>query len=196
MQAGRGRYQSHLRRLPEFEETAQSKVFSNDAFGYWKVTVERPLRLKGIEPDRIYSPKELKALRESTERSDDAPPVIKRIHKRGTSADPIHGLFARIIDGKQVVVEYEADPDLRDTEQVPLLEDGGIDVFMRREVLPHANDAWYVPGSEKIGYEISFTRYFYKPQPLRTLEEIRADILALEQETHGLLAEIVGAPGK
>ena len=54
-------------------------------------------------------------------------------------------------------------------------------------------DAWYQSDSVRIGYEISFTRYFYKPQPMRTLEEIRADILALEQETEGLLEEIVGA---
>ncbi len=49
-----------------------------------------------------------------------------------------------------------------------------------------------MPDSVKIGYEISFTRYFYQPQPLRTLEEIRADILALEQETEGLLDQIIG----
>ena len=90
------------------------------------------------------------------------------------------------------MVEYEPDPDLRDTEQVPLLEEGGIEAFLRREVLPHAPDAWYDPDSVKTGYEISFTRYFYKPQPLRTLEEIRADILALEKETEGLLGEIIG----
>ncbi|UHD15229.1 hypothetical protein [Thiocapsa bogorovii] len=56
---------------------------------------------------------------------------------------------------------------------------------LRREVLPHAPAAWYVPDSVKIGYEISFTRYFYKPKPLRTLEEIRVDILALDRETRG-----------
>ena len=90
------------------------------------------------------------------------------------------------------MVEYEPDPDLRDTEQIPLLEEGGIEAFLRREVLPHAPDAWYDPESVKTGYEISFTRYFYKPQPLRSLEEIRADILALEKETEGLLGEIIG----
>jgi type I restriction enzyme M protein len=89
-------------------------------------------------------------------------------------------------------VEYEPDSDLRDTEQVPLLEEGGIEVFLRREVLPYATNAWYDPESVKTGYEISFTRHFYKPQPLRTLEEIRADILALEKETEGLLGEIIG----
>jgi pullulanase/glycogen debranching enzyme len=72
------------------------------------------------------------------------------------------------------------------------LKAGGIEAFLRREVLPHAPDAWYDPASVKTGYEISFTRYFYKPQPMRTLEEIRADILALEKEAEGLLGEIVG----
>jgi type I restriction enzyme M protein len=113
-----------------------------------------------------------------------------------TYANPLPGLFAAAIDGKPAVVEYEPDPDLRDAEQVPLLEDGGIEAFLRREVLPHAADAWYIPDSVKTGYEISFTRYFYKPQPLRTLEEIRADILALEKETEGLLGEIVGGGAK
>lgn len=87
-----------------------------------------------------------------------------------------------------------ADDVLRDTEQIPLQEEGGIDMFLRREVLPHAADAWVKADSVKIGYEISFTRYFYKPQPMRSLEEIRADILALEQETEGLLGEILGEP--
>jgi type I restriction enzyme M protein len=175
-----------------FEETEQSKIFPNAALGYWKVTVERPLRLKGIDPDRAYTPKEIKALKETAERAEDAPPVIKKIHKKGAVADPLRGLFAATIGGKPVLVEYEPDTDLRDTEQVPLLEDGGIVAFLSREVLPHAPDAWYVPDSVKIGYEISFTRYFYKPKPLRTLEEIRADILALERETEGLLGEIIG----
>jgi len=176
----------------KFEETEQSKLFPNFAFGYWKVTVERPLRLKGIDPERAYSPKEIKALKENAERADDAPPVIRKIHKKGTAADPLRGLFEATIAGKPVVVEYEPDPDLRDSEQVSLLEEGGIEAFIRREVLPHAPDAWYVADSVKTGYEISFTRYFYKPQPLRTLEEIRADILALEKETEGLLGEIIG----
>ena len=72
------------------------------------------------------------------------------------------------------------------------MEDGGIDAFLRREVLPHAADAWFDPVSVKTGYEVSFTRYFYKPQRLRPLEQIRMDILALEKETEGLLGEIIG----
>ena len=175
----------------KFEESEQSKIFPNAAFGYWKATVERPLRLKGIDATRAYSPKEIKALRETAERDESAPPVIRKIHKKGTAPDPLRGLFATTINGKPAVVEYEPDGDLRDTEQVPLLEDGGIEAFIRREVLPHVPDSWYDPESVKTGYEISFTRYFYKPQPLRTLEEIRADILALEKETEGLLDELL-----
>ena len=91
------------------------------------------------------------------------------------------------------MVEYEPDSELRDTEQVPLKEQGGIDAFFAREVLPHAPDAWIAHDKTQIGYEISFARYFYKPAPLRTLAEIRADILKLEQQTDGLLQKVVGS---
>ena len=176
----------------EFKETEQSKIFDNAAFGYWKVTVERPLRIEGTDPNRVYKAAEIKKLKESCERSETAPPVIKKIHKRGTKVDPLRGRFEATVNGRPAVVEYEPDTDLRDTEQIPLQEEGGIEAFLQREVLPYAADAWYQPGSVKIGYEISFTRYFYKPQPMRTLEEIRADILATEKETEGLLGEILG----
>ena len=175
-----------------FKETEQSRIFDNAAFGYWKVTVERPLRVEGADPDRSYKAAEIKQLKENGQRSDTAPPVIRKIHKRGTEADPLRGLFEATVKGRPVVVEYEPDTDLRDTEQIPLQEEGGIEAFLRREVLPYAPDAWYQPDSVKIGYEISFTRYFYKPQPMRSLEEIRGDILALERETEGLMDEIIG----
>ncbi|WP_298575457.1 class I SAM-dependent DNA methyltransferase [uncultured Luteimonas sp.] len=176
-----------------FQEGEQSKIFDNAALGYWKVTVERPLRLVGIDPDRAYKPAEIKKLKETAERGESAPPVIRKVHKKGVKADPLRGLFAATIEGKPAVVEYEPDTDLRDTEQVPLLEEGGIEAFLQREVLPYAADAWYVADSIKTGYEVSFTRYFYKPAPLRTLDEIRADILSLERESDGLLADIVGS---
>ena len=175
-----------------FAETEESKIFENAAFGYWKLTVDRPLRLKGIEADRIYKAKEIKDLKDTCERDETAPPVIKKVHKKGTTPNPLHGLFETTIGGKPAVVEYEPDSDLRDTEQVPLLEEGGIDAFLRREVLPYAPDAWYDESSVKVGYEISFTRYFYKPTPMRSLEEIRADILKVREESEGLLDEIIG----
>ncbi len=229
-----------------FEDTEQSKIFSNEAFGYWKVTVERPLRLTvDLSPESRHSFREacrhakeeplsnvvdrvavefgpgphrdfnlfmsavvadadahgvkLTAKRKTllktslASRNETAEPVIKAVHRTGTAGpDPLRGLYPVTIDGKPAIVEYEPDTDLRDTEQIPLLEAGGIEAFLRREVLPYAPDAWYAPDSVKIGYEISFTRHFYKPHPLRPLEEIRADILALERETEGLLAGIVG----
>ena len=175
-----------------FEESEHSKIFDNATFGYWKVTVERPLRIAETDPNRAYKAAEIKLLRQHGTRSEDAPPVIRRIHKRGTEADPLRGLFETTVNGMRTVVEYEPDSDLRDTEQIPLQEEGGIEAFLRREVLSYDSDVWYQPDSAKIGYEISFNRYFYRPQPMRTLPEIRADILALERETGGLLADILG----
>lgn len=229
-----------------FEESEQSKVFPNAAFGYRKVTVERPVRLSvdlnpaacaafretcseageeqlaalvekaaeklGAGPHSDFnaflasfktlagkagvklSAKRLKFLKDKLARkAETAVPLIKKIHKAGKAeADPLRGLFEATVDGKLCVVEYEPDTELRDTEQVPLLEAGGIEAFIRREVLPHAPDAWIDEASVKTGYEISFTRYFYKAKPMRTLEEIREDIFALEKETGGLLDEIIG----
>lgn len=177
----------------DFEQSEQSRIFNNSEFGYWKVTVERPLRVTGIDPDRAYNAKEIKAFKEAGRVSADGHPVIKRIHKSGKAQpDPINGLFPATIGGKSVVVEYEPDAALRDWENVPLLEPGGVQAFIEREVLPYAPDAWIEAEKTQIGYEISFTRVFYKPQPLRTLEQIRADILSLEQETDGLLPQVVG----
>ncbi len=177
-----------------FKPSRQSKIFKNAAFGFYKLTVKRPLRIADIDPNRVYTPREIKALKETQKRAKNAPPVIKKIHK--ARPEPLYGLFPTTIHGKAATVEYAPDPRLRDTEQVPLLEKGGIKAFLKREVLPYSTDAWYLKDSVKIGYEISFTCYFYKPQPMRTLQEIRADILALEQEGGGLLAEVIGEPSR
>ncbi len=229
-----------------FEENEQSKIFPNAGFGYWKVTVERPLRLQvalseknrtrfretcsaanedplanlidratadiGVGPHDDYNSfhaaivslaktssvkltaKRHKLLQSSlAQRYEGAAPVVRKIHKPGSvKSDPVRGLFELTIGKKRSVVEYEADSELRDTEQVPLLEEGGIESFIHREVLPHAPDAWFDESSVKVGYEVGFTRYFYKQQPSRPLEVIRADILALEKKTEGLLEEILG----
>ncbi len=200
------------------EETPDSKIFDNADFGYWKITVERPLRLiTQITLERLTLFKEtadprladlaerlhtllgnelhrdwnsvrqlleaeakkhffplkrndLKALRDAfTEKDEDAERVIERQTKTETV--------------------YEVDPDLRDTENVPLKDT--IEDYFAREVHPHVPDAWIDDEKTAKGYEISFTKYFYKYQPLRTLEEITANILALENETEGLLHRIV-----
>lgn len=83
----------------------------------------------------------------------------------------------------------EPDSELRDYENVPLKEDIG--EYFKREVLPHVPDAWIDHKKTKVGYEINFTRYFYKYKPLRGLNEIKMDILALEKETDGLLQEVM-----
>ena len=128
-------------------------------------------------------------------RDETAPPVVAKRTKVKAGEHFEQGLDGAFLEqaGKdRFMVEYEPDTDLRDTEQVPLTEAGGIDAFFQREVLPHSPDAWIDMDATKIGYEISFARYFYKPEPQRTLEEIRADILRLERTTDGLLKKIVG----
>ena len=227
-------------------ETVHSKRFPNAAFGYWKLTVDRPLRLAtDLSPERLarfdtvcakakeeplaklvrrvaetlgagphldfnvvmaaceadaearnlkLTAKRKKLLQsELTDIHEAAAPVIRKVHKPGkATAHPLHGRYAVELDGKPHVVEYEPDTNLRDSEQVPLLEDGGIEAFFRREVSPYTPDAWIDSDKTRIGYEISFTRHFYKPAPMRTLQEIKAEIYALERETEGLLEEIVG----
>lgn len=81
------------------------------------------------------------------------------------------------------------DTSLRDSENIPLKED--IKTYMKREVLPHVPDAWIDEKKTKVGYEINFTKYFYEYKPLRSLQEIRADILALEEQTNGLIKEVI-----
>lgn len=127
-----------------FEENEYSKIFDNNEFGYWKVTVLRP----------AYN--------------ED-------------------GSIQKYKKGKPVV-----NKELTDTEQIPFTYEGGIETFFEKEVKPFAPDAWIDEKQTKIGYEISFTKYFYKSIQLRTLEEITADIRSLEEETDGLLAEIIG----
>jgi type I restriction enzyme M protein len=211
-----------------FEETEQSKIFPNEAFGYWKVTVERPLRLTSdlTDPNRarfrqmcadtgdealanladrlaarlgstpqtdfntFMAYAEEDAARHSLKLTGARLKLLETgLAQRDPAAAPV--LRKRRNAGKQGA-GYEPDPELRDTEQIPLLEPEGVAGFIRREVLPYAPDAWVDEDATKIGYEISFNRYFYKPQTMRTLEEIRADILALERETDGLLDEIIG----
>jgi type I restriction enzyme M protein len=154
-------------------------------YNLFRDRVDAALKKAGIKLTAADLKQILKAV---SWRVETAPPVNAKVHKPGKAkADPLRGLFEATVDGKLAVVEYEPDSDLRDTEQVPLLEDGGIEAFIRREVLPYTPDAWIKGDATKIGYEISFTRHFYKPQPLRTLEEISADILAIEKEAEGLL---------
>ena len=90
---------------------------------------------------------------------------------------------------KDEYITYEAESDLRDTEQVPLRE--SIYDYFVREVKPHVEEAWINLDSVKIGYEISFNKYFYKHTPLRSLEEVKEELLNLEKQADGLLHDIL-----
>ena len=129
----------------------------------------------------------------------EAAPVIKKEH-RANSKD-INNLLAtfgvpeeRLTDygymaaKKSVYVEYEADSDLRDSEKIPVKED--IYGYFQREVRPYVDDAWINLPSTKIGCEISFNKYFYKPTPLRSLEENERDILALDEKSQGFIRSL------
>ncbi|MDJ1371677.1 type I restriction-modification system subunit M [Gulosibacter molinativorax] len=180
-----------------YDDPDHSKVFDGVDFGYTKITVERPLRIAGIDPNRVYSAKEIKQLKEHGVRDESAPPVIRKALPFAATMDPLYGRYEAEVGGRMRVVEYEPDTELRDTEQVPLTEPSGdyadgVEAFFRREVEPYAPDAWIDDSKTKVGYEISFTRHFYKPAPMRTLAEIQADIRALEAETEDLIAEIAG----
>jgi len=204
-----------------FKETEHSKLFPNAAFGYWKIVVERPLRLAiHVTPPKLAtfkadaSEKQHKAADLLAGIAGGAKPHLdfNAIHQRFASAMKKADIKLRAPDLKALyaaftfkeeaaepvikkktkdVIEYEPDTDLRDTEQVPLLEDGGIEAFFQREVLPHVPDAWIDHAKTQIGYEISFTRHFYKPTPLRSLDVIKADLEALQAEADGLLDAIV-----
>ena len=145
--------------------------------------------------DKLGAPEKKAIYKAVSWRDETAPPVIAKRSKlkTGEHFEPgFDGAYLETLGKDRFMVDYEPDSELRDTEQVPLKEPGGIDAFFAREVLPHSPDAWIATDKTQIGYEISFARYFYKPVPLRTLAEIRADILALEQQSEGLLQKIVG----
>lgn len=191
-----------IRIFMEMEESSVSRVFENREFGYWSITVERPLRLR-VHPDRTIPADTFKKAEEleQVQKAIRSIPVgtptddwsafakvtklktaaLKKIRPFITEKDPM----AQPIDG-------EPDTDLRDTEIIPFTYEGGIDAFMQNEVLPYASDAWVDEKKTQIGYELSFTKYFYQPVQLRSMEEIVADLKKLESETDGMLAEILG----
>ena len=96
---------------------------------------------------------------------------------------------------KEAVLDADGNPipdkALEDAEIIPFRYEGGIEGFLQNEILPYTSDAWIDMNSVQEGYELSFTKYFYKPKQLRTTDEIATDIRAIEQRTNGLLDEIL-----
>ena len=218
-----------------FRESDKSKIFSNEDFGYYKITVERPLQINFQASDeRIELLKEEKAfqnLEVSKRKNNPLTPfdkgegkekqgkIIKALKSLGDALYKNPDTFEAVLDSalkkydvdvdkslkKAILKSFsehdnaadiirdkngnpEPNPDLRDYENVPLNED--IHEYFVREVKPHLPDAWIDEKKTKVGYEISFTKYFYKYKPLRPLNEITREIKTLEEETRKLMEEI------
>ncbi len=195
-----------------------SKVYDNKEFGYYTVDVQRPMRLRvKYAEDEISSFRKkfqdndlVEIVEEYSRRSNDSfmdnyDEFMKQIEliasEKGVkltakrkkmlrdgltvkekTADPVHDSKGHI----------EADKDLKESAQIPMLYEDGIKGYFDAEIKPYIDDAWIDEGSLSIGYEIVFTKYFYQPVAMRNPAEIIADIKRLEADTDGLLAAIIG----
>ena len=251
-----------LRIFMDMEESDVSRIFSNEEFGYWSVTVDRPLRqrvdvntdtiketlsmfnvLYGIdvshEEDDIptVNPEDIFSF---TEKNPDARKIKLPKTWGQLELEKVYHMYMRtLIDLMQtepymnynefvkkfydnphiknsgtkfrkfeefmyplITKDPEADivfakgkpvvdTELRDTEIIPFTYEGGIDAFMKNEVLTYHPDAWIDESKTQIGYEISFTKYFYKPVKMRELPEIITDLMALEEKSTGMLSDIM-----
>jgi type I restriction enzyme M protein len=197
-----------------FSEGDTSKVFDNADFGYTRVTVERPLRLRyqmttedkarflDACPQLLDDVQSIdKALGRQPQRDWNAvwSRIEELLHDRKSRwKAPEQKLFRNVLTQKDPEAEpvakggrddgYEPDADLRDFENVPLKDD--IDAYFEREVRPHVPDAWMDRSKDKVGYEINYNRYFYRCTPPRPLEEIDADLKQAENEIMRLLQEV------
>lgn len=189
-----------MRIFLDMEESEVSMVFNNDDFAYWNVTIERPLRLR-VFPERTIPTDTFK-------KADEYEVVTTAIAKASASV-PLNDwtAFAKATKLKKAqlnkvrpfitekdpsaVATNEPDTDLRDTENIPFTYEGGIDAFMKNEVLSYAPDAYIDEKKTQIGYEISFTKYFYKPVELREMSDIIESLNSLEKEADGMMADIM-----
>ena len=200
----------------EFQQTEISRIFDNDDFAYWSITVERPLRLAwqlteeklSVIGDTAYYLPVLKSLQKQfgTAVQHDFNQLVSvldtQLKKLSLKWKPkekkafLEALSWRDEEAQPVIktqdknkVLYEADPELRDYESVPVKQN--VQEYFEKEVWPFVPDAWIDDSKTVKGYEISFTKIFYKYQPLRSVAEITAEIMQLEKETDGLLNEII-----
>lgn len=190
-----------MRLFLDMEENEVSKVFKNEEFGFWSVTVERPLRLR-VYPDRALpagvfkKDAELQAFKSSIDNLpvgtplDDWNVFSKATKLKATMLKKVRPYITEK-DRTAKPVTGEADPDLRSTEIIPFTYTGGIDQFLTDEVKPYASDAWIDEKTIKTGYELSFIKYFYKPTELRGMYEIISDLVSLENTTDGMMNDIL-----
>ncbi|MCJ0893763.1 class I SAM-dependent DNA methyltransferase [Rhodococcus sp. ARC_M5] len=201
------------------DEPSRSKVFNGEDFGYSTITVERPLQLRfeltADKVDEVLAQKPIEKLKageqaairsaltgligwEWNDRDGFVDELKNALRKSGITkpaAALVKAIWSTVGERDDNAVACadskgnpEPDPALRDTENVPLTED--IDEYFAREVLPHVPDAWIDHDKTKIGYEIPFTRHFYRYIPPRDLTEIKADLEILVKDITEMLAEV------
>ena len=199
----------------DFEESENSKIFNGVDFGYYTITVERPLRLNfAITPERIELLKDAKSLKavQATVASTLTGMISETVWKnrdvfskhlktafKAAGLDLSAPQFKAVLNALSERDETadlcadskgrpEADSDLRDTENIDLTDD--IDAYFAREVLPHVPDAWIERDKTKVGYEIPFTKHFYKYQPPRELHAIDVELKQVTSEILAILNEV------
>ncbi|MDD4494967.1 MAG: class I SAM-dependent DNA methyltransferase [Eubacteriales bacterium] len=203
-----------------FDEAPEqySRVFENAEFGYWSVDIQRPLRLvaqitdAGIDllptngKESILKEFMLAAKKQlGTDEWRDYNNFIQQLYELAKKMNMkltaariglIRKAFTTICEEAEPVLDsdgkLEPDKKLKETEQIPFLYEGGIKAFFDNELHPYVTDAWVDEESTVVGYELSFTKYFYKPIELRDVKDIVGDIQNIEQNTDGLLASIIG----
>lgn len=194
-----------------------SMVFPNEEFGYYAVDVQRPLRLKVdlkeekldmllieekdddlVKVVRRYLDEEKDNVGNSFNSFMDRIEAIAKdegIKLTAKRKKLLRDYLTYISEDAEPVLDskgnMEPDKNLKDSEQIPMLYDGGIKGFLEKEIKPYIPDAWIDEKSASIGYELSFTKYFYKPVELRPVEDIIKDLKALEKESDGVLAGIM-----
>ena len=200
-----------VRLFGRFEENDKSKLFDNEDFGYTRVTIERPLKLRyrmTVEDKALFldAAPHLLGDMQLIDKAIGREPhldwngvwssIEKLLKKTGSrwkaTEEKLFRAVFTVKDARGTAVQngsgLEADADLRDFENVPLKDD--IDAYFKREVLPHIPDAWMDRTKDKVGYEINFNRHFYKFTPPRDLAEIDADLKEAEDEIPRRLREV------
>ena len=207
-----------IKLLTDFKETPQSKIFPNNEFGYWSVKVCRPLRLRfdyNEEREQEMCTKEKDAsiccelmtfVKQYDHTADNNFALLQEKLKSAIVSmnsktkkkhiDLLQKYYTIISPDAEIVYDTDGKPiqdkSLEDWEIIPFRYEGGIDGFLKNEILPYTPDAWIDDRSVQVGYELSFTKYFYKPKALRSIAEITKDIRAIEERTNGLLDGILG----
>lgn len=185
----------------KMEENEYSHIYNNSDFGYWYITVERPVRLR-VYPNRSIKDAGLTASEEAAFESaikslsadtplDDWKLFAKQTGLKATLLKKVRP-FITEKDPEAKAVKNESDADLRDTEIIPFNYEGGIDNFMQTEVFPFAPDAWVNTTKTKVGYEIIFNKYFKKKINIKSKDEIAVELKESLRQTDSMLEEIIG----